>query len=61
MDILWGVITHKGEYIEVSKTQHGAKCYATRNGYTRIGARPNGGYNVINVLVRVGNRWINEQ
>lgn len=61
MDILWGVINHNGEYIDVSKTEHGAKCYATKNGYQRIGMRFNGGYNVGNVLIRIGKQWVAEQ
>lgn len=61
MKNLWGVIDSKGTYIDVSKTQHGAKCYASRHGYKRIGCRFNGGYNIANVLVKVGKKWVDEQ
>jgi len=41
---VYGVITDTGEMIDTSATLHGAKCFATRNGYTRVGRRV--GYNV---------------
>lgn len=33
----YGIITQNGEFIAVGKTNRGAKAYATRNHYDRVG------------------------
>jgi hypothetical protein len=59
--LIWGVINHKGEFIVVSTSERGAKTIATRGGYTRVGARSEYGYNVVNVLEKHKGRWVPQQ
>ncbi len=43
MNDVYGVLSD-GVHIDISKTLHGAKCYATRNGYLTVTVRYNAGY-----------------
>lgn len=54
---MYGVIT-KGGHVDVSKTERGAKNYATRNGYGVVSSRSNASYYVQIVAHRKGGRWI---
>lgn len=49
------VLSERSGAIDVSKTEHGAKCYATRNGYNRICKRI--GYNCLDVQVKTPKGW----
>lgn len=43
---IYGVVNYKGEHIDVSQSEKGAKNYATRNGYKKVSIRFNSGYDV---------------
>lgn len=47
-----------GIHTDVSKSERGAKCYATRNGYDTVSIRYNCGYAVEIVAKRVNGKWI---
>lgn len=52
-------VSVNGSYVDVSRTERGAKAYATRNGYDVVYKRPSSGCNVFPVAERVGNKWVN--
>lgn len=52
---IYGVITKRGEFLDTSKTERGAKSYATQNGYSRIGYRIE--YNVTETHEKINGRW----
>lgn len=54
---VYGVVLSDGSHCDVSATERGAKQYATRNGYTQVTKRANGGYHAPVIAVRTGNRW----
>lgn len=55
---IYGVVNSSGEHIDVSKSERGAKQYATRNGYDRVSIRFNAGYNVQVIAQRASNgKW----
>lgn len=43
---IYGVVNYKGEHIDVSISEKGAKNFATRNGYKMVSVRYNCGYDV---------------
>jgi hypothetical protein len=43
MNNTYGIVNAEGTHYDVSKTEKGAKNYATRHGYTRVSIRYNGG------------------
>lgn len=53
----YGVVNRNGEHIDVSLTERGAKCFATRNGYDKISVRYNCGYHVDIVSVKNSNGY----
>ena len=55
----YGILDSNNCHIDVSKTEKGAKNYATRNGYNKVSIRFNCGYNVQVVAEKVGNKWVN--
>lgn len=57
MQTIYGVVMSCGTHCDTSLTEQGAKNYATRNGYTQITARRNGGYNVEIIAHRDGKKW----
>jgi len=57
MATVYGVVQSDGSHCDVSNTERGAKQYATRNGYTQVTARRNGGYDAPIVATRVNGRW----
>lgn len=57
MQIIFGVVDRAGAHVDVSKTERGAKQYATRNGYDRVTARR--GYDVQIIAHRHGEKWRN--
>lgn len=58
MQNTYGVLNANNEHIDVSKSEKGAKQYATRHGYTKISIRYNCGYDVDIVSVKVNGKWI---
>jgi hypothetical protein len=59
MDI-YGILSD-GVHHDVSKTLHGAKCYATRNGYTTVTIRYNCGYIVSEVAHKFCGKWVSDR
>ena len=55
---MYGIVTQKGEFIDTSKTLRGAKIYATKNQYPKIGMRL--GYNVVSTWTKIKKTWIKE-
>jgi len=58
MNNTFGVLNTDNAHIDVSKTERGAKQYATRNGYTKVSIRYNSGYDVDIVSVKKDKKWI---
>lgn len=54
---IYGVVNAQGIHTDVSKTEKGAKNYATRHGYNKVSIRYNCGYNVDVISIKHGNRW----
>ena len=59
MQNTYGVLGKDGNHIDVSKTEKGAKNYASRHGYTKVSIRLNGGYNAVVISEKKGKRWYN--
>jgi plastocyanin domain-containing protein len=58
MDI-YGVLNYEGVHIDVSKSEKGAKNYATRNGYKTVTIRFNCGYNAMQIAEKKGKKCEN--
>lgn len=58
MNNTYGVLNSNNEHIDVSKSEKGAKQYATRHGYTKVSIRHNSGYDVDIVAVKINKKWI---
>ena len=54
----YGVLDSNNCHIDVSKTERGAKNYATRHGYKTVSIRYNSGYNVVVVAEKIYNKWV---
>jgi len=57
MNNTYGVVNSNGIHTDVSKTEKGAKNYATRHGYNKVSIRYNSGYNVNIIAIKKGTRW----
>jgi len=55
----YGIVNSEGMHIDVSKSEKGAKQYATIHGYTQVSVRYNCGYQVDIIAVKVNKKWIN--
>lgn len=55
MIVVYGILDKNNCLIDTSKTLLGAKQYATRNGYNRIGKRCE--YNVTETWIKDGKKW----
>ena len=55
--IIYGVLDKDNCHTDVSEKLHGAKCYATLHGFTKISARVDNGYRIINVAEKIDNKW----
>jgi len=53
---IYGVLS-KGVHIDVSKTEQGAKRYATLNGFDIVTIRYNCGYVAQQIAYKYGNKW----
>lgn len=58
MQTVYGVINSQGVHVDIGLTERGAKVHATKNGYTQVTARPNGGYHAHVIAHKRGNLWI---
>lgn len=56
MSHVYGIVD-RGIYYDTSKTEQGAKNYATRHGFDKVACRVHCGYQPVIVAVKVGNRW----
>lgn len=54
---IYGVVSSTGEHYDVSKTERGAKCFATRNGYTKVSVRHRGGLIAQILAVKSSGKW----
>lgn len=54
----YGIVTAGGEHIDVSKSEKGAKQYATINGYSKVSIRYNSGYDVDIIAQKVKGKWV---
>lgn len=52
---IYGILNGDDCLIDTSLTLQGAKVYATRNGYNKVGQRI--GYNVVRIWEKVNNKW----
>lgn len=52
---IYGILDNNNCQIDVSKTEKGAKQYATRNGYNKVSYRI--GYNAFELCTKVNNKW----
>lgn len=53
---VYGVLD-RGVHVDVAKTLHGAKCYATRNGFLTVTIRYNCGHIVTEIAHRYKGYW----
>lgn len=53
---IYGVLCN-GVHVDVCKTLHGAKCYATRNGFLTVTVRYNCGYIAAEVAHKYEGYW----
>ena len=58
MQRIYGIINRDNALIDVSNTLLGAKQYATRNDYKKVGYRVE--YNVIETWTKVKNKWVKD-
>lgn len=58
MNNTYGVLDSNNIHTDVSKTERGAKQYATRHGYTQVSIRYNSGYDVDIIAVKNGRKWV---
>jgi len=54
--IIYGVLNSELCLIDTSKTERGAKQYATRNGYNLVGFRV--GYNAFILSEKINGKWV---
>ena len=57
MQNVYGIVVD-GIHHDVSKTERGAKNYATRNGHDNVSVRYNCGYVVDVVAVNIKGKWV---
>lgn len=55
---IYGVLDSQDCHVDVSLSERGAKCYATRNGYKSVSIRYNSGYNVQVVAEKKNGKWV---
>lgn len=55
---VYGVKNYIGVHRDVSNTEGGAKCYATRNGFNTVTIRFNCGYIVQEIAKKQGKKWV---
>lgn len=53
----YGVLGNRGEHVDVSSSEKGAKRYASLNGYDKVTVRHGGGYTTEVIAIKQGKRW----
>ena len=53
---IYGVLDKENCLIDISKSERGAKVYATKNGYNLVGYRV--GYNAFILAEKINKKWI---
>lgn len=53
---IYGIVSN-GVHTDVSKTERGAKLYATKNGYDKVSIRYNLGYNAEIIATKTNGKW----
>ena len=53
---IYGIISSKNGFIDISISEKGCKRYATINGYTKIGCRNVNSYNAIILAEKINNK-----
>ena len=56
---IYGILDSSNCHIDISRTEIGAKRYATKHGYNKVSARYNCGYHVVIIAEKVGKKWKN--
>jgi len=54
---MYGILDSSNCHIDVSSSLHGAKCYATRHGYSVVSYRHNSGYMVSVRSEKINGKW----
>lgn len=57
--MIYGIVTSKGEHIDISRSEKGAKRYATRHGYKTVSRRNENHYYVFVIAEKIGGKWQN--
>ena len=57
MTNIYGVTDNNNVHTDVSKTERGAKQYATKNGFNKVSIRYNCGYIAQIIAVKENNKW----
>lgn len=57
MQNTYGVLNSDNVHVDVSKTERGAKNYATRNGFDIVSIRFGCGYNAIQTAQKINGKW----
>lgn len=55
---IYGVLTTDGTHTDVSKTEKGAKNYASRHGHKYVSIRYNCGHNAQVLAMKKGRKWV---
>lgn len=55
---IYGVLTTNGTHTDVSKTEKGAKNYASRHDHKYVSIRYNCGYNAKVLAMKKGRKWV---
>ena len=58
MIVCYGAVNAFGVHMDTAKTERGAKCWATLNGYSNISARWSSGHAQI-ISRKAGGKWVN--
>ena len=57
MASIYGVVDHTGKHTDVSRSERGAKRYATRHGYRHVSRRNTNHYHVDVIAEKVNGKW----
>ena len=57
---IYGILDGNDCHIDVSKSEKGAKRYATMHGYNKVSIRFNCGYHVQVIAEKINNKWVSK-
>ena len=60
MQNIYGVVNYEGVHIDTSKTEKGAKRFATLNRYNKVSVRYRGGMIAEIIAEKINNKWVNK-